>query len=291
VGDTKGNRYRLGCDYTRGVHTLKLAYEGRKVDGMDPGEFFVTSDGLPFEDPDTPLMSYYGPSLAADTTYENEYINVMNIEQFRVYEQHGLPEFKGGIGEVYFSTTAWGLDLGVELDIGKAEYNYRDGNLDDADLSPMRILPWIGGDLFGERLTLNLLYEATRDNLHQRMPSAFDRDEFHVKGDFDIGRDWSLYYNVRWAGYDWAEGDSNKSKSFVNPHFAFVWSPIDLVELRFGYGVNPIYYRDTPVEGREIGRERWVTSRTWLDPAITLVGAEEEMDNIRILTLMGVIAF
>ena len=64
-----------------------------------------------------------------------------------------------------------------------------------------------------------------------------------------------------------------------------------MVELRFGWGVDPLFYRDTPVEGREIGRERWVTSRMWLDPETSLVDAEEDLDNIRMLTLMGVIAF
>jgi hypothetical protein len=291
VGDTKGNRYRVGGDYTRGVHTIKLAYEGRKVDAMDPGEAYVTHHALPFEDPDTPLMHYYGPSLAGYTLYDNVYTNVMNIEFFNIYEQHGLPEYKGGLGEIYYSTSAWGLDLGLEMNFGRAEYNYKDGLLDDAELKPMRILPWIAGGAWQERFTYKVLYEVTRDNLHQRMPSEFDRDEIIVKGDFEIGRDWSLYYNVRWAGYDWTEDDSKESQTFWNPHFAFVWSPINLVELRFGYGINPIYYRDTPVEGWEIGRDRWLTSRTWMDPAITLVGAEEEMDNIRMLTLMGVIAF
>jgi len=291
VGDTNGNRYRVGGDYTMGAHTFKLAYEGRKMDAMEPGEVYVTPNGLPFEDPDTPLMKYYGPSLASYTLYKSVYTNVQNIEFFNIYEQHELPEFKGGVGEIYYSGSAWGLELGLEMDIGSAEYNYRNGLLDDAKLNPMRILPWISGDAWGERFTYKVLYEATRDNLHQRMPSEFNRDEIIVKGDFEIGHDWSLYYNVRWAGYDWSEDDSDRNETFWNPHFAFVWSPINLVELRFGYGISPIYYRDTPVEGWEIGRDRWVTSRTWMDPAITLVGAEAEMDDTRILTLMGVISF
>jgi hypothetical protein len=291
VGDTKGNSYKVGGEYAMGEHTFGLAYEGRKVDGMDEDEVYVTHHALPYEDPDTPLMDYYGPSLAGYTFYDNVYTNVMNIEPFNIYEHHELPEFEGGVAEVRYSGSALGLDLGLELDFGRADYKYKDALLDDAELKPMRILPWIAGDLWKERFTYKVLYEATRDNLHQRMPSEFDRDEIIVKGDFLIGRSWSIYYNVRWAGYDWTEDDAGKSQTFWNPHFAFVWSPFEMVELRFGYGINPIYYRDTPVEGWEIGRDRWLTSRTWMDPTTTLVGAEEEMDNTRVLTLMGVIAF
>jgi hypothetical protein len=291
VGDNKGNRYKIGGSYTTGPHTLKITYEGARTDGMDPNETYVTHHGLPFEDPDTPLMQHYGPSLYDHTIYKNTYTNVMNIEPFVIYEQHELPEFKGSLAEIHYTASAWGLDLGLELDFGSAKYDYKKGALDDADLKPRRILPWVGGSLIGDRLTYELIYDGRRDQVHPRMPSAYDRDEFYVKGDFDIGYDWGIYYNVRWAGYDWSEDGNSKSKSFVNPHFAFVWSPIDQVELRFGYGVNPIFYRDTPVEGREIGRERWVTSRTWLDPEITLVGAEHELDDLRQLFLMGVLAF
>ena len=81
------------------------------------------------------------------------------------------------------------------------------------------------------------------------------------------------------------------SEGFLNPHLAFVWSPVPKVEIRFGWGVNPLYYIDTPVEGREIGRERWRTSYMWVNPHDSLITAEREMENIKRLSLMGVIAF
>ena len=95
VGDTEGNRYKVGGDYTLGGHTFGLSYEARQTDGMDEDEVYVTHHGLPYEDPDTPLMQYYGPSLAGYTYYDNVYTNVMNIEPFTIYEQHELPEFDG----------------------------------------------------------------------------------------------------------------------------------------------------------------------------------------------------
>ena len=67
------------------------------------------------------------------------------------------------------------------------------------------------------------------------------RDELIVKGDVGIGRDWSVYYNVRWAGYDWTDAGKDKSDNFLNPHVALVWAPLSSVEIRFGYGINPLY--------------------------------------------------
>jgi hypothetical protein len=107
----------------------------------------------------------------------------------------------------------------------------------------------------------------------------------------DLAAAWRLDYNIRWAKYEWSEAGEGKDQSFTNPHFALVWSPIPRVELRMGWGLNPLYYRDTPVEGREIGRERWLASRLWLGRLTTLVEAEEDLDNLRMLYMMGVIAF
>jgi pentose-5-phosphate-3-epimerase len=58
-----------------------------------------------------------------------------------------------------------------------------------------------------------------------------------------------------------------------------------------GYGVNPIYYIDQMVEGREIGRERWMTSYLWLEPTTSLIDAEKALEDVDMISLMGVIAF
>jgi hypothetical protein len=79
--------------------------------------------------------------------------------------------------------------------------------------------------------------------------------------------------------------------TFFDPHVALVWSPIPKVEIRLGYGLSPLYYRDTPVEGREIGRERWLSSYLWLDPEANLIEAERALEDLKIISLMGVIAF
>jgi len=123
------------------------------------------------------------------------------------------------------------------------------------------------------------------------MPSVFDQSELVAKGDVKLVNHWSLYYNIRRAVYEWTEVDQGRDQSFLNPHLALVWSPIPRVEIRLGYGLNPLYYRDTPVEGREIGRERWLSSYLWLMPFGTLVEAEEELEDLKVISLMGVIAF
>ena len=66
---------------------------------------------------------------------------------------------------------------------------------------------------------------------------------------------------------------------------------IPQVELRLGYGLNPLYYRDTPVAGREIGRERWLASDLWRDPTLSLVDAERDLEDVKMISLMGVISF
>jgi hypothetical protein len=67
--------------------------------------------------------------------------------------------------------------------------------------------------------------------------------------------------------------------------------PIPRVEIRLGYGLNPLYYRDAPVEGRGIGRERYTASYLWLNPTANLIDAEEALDDLKMISLMGVIAF
>jgi hypothetical protein len=123
------------------------------------------------------------------------------------------------------------------------------------------------------------------------MPSAYGRNTLLIKGDLDLTDQWLLYYNLRRVAYDWDEEGGTKDEAFFNPHLALVWSPIPRVEIRLGYGVNPIYYRDQSVEGREIGRERWTTSYMWLNPANDLLDAEKALEDMDMISLMGVIAF
>jgi hypothetical protein len=243
-------------------------------------------------------MMLYGPSLYYRLAPVNSYADVFNVDYFYIYEHAPLPERTFDIFELDLATQLMGVDVGLEFDVAKREWDYSsdetspgEPTLETTDITFTRILPSIKGSLFDERLGYHLLYEATKDNISGRMPSVYDKGELLVKGDLGLVDKWSIYYNLRRVSYDWTEGGTGKDDNFFNTHLALVYSPIPRVEIRVGYGLNPLYYRDTPVEGREIGRERWMASDMWLSPVRTLVDAERNLEDLKMISLMGVIAF
>ena len=290
IGEEDGYRFRAGLDADRETYGVKLAYELSDFGGMKAGDLYMSAEQIPFEDIDTRLWSYYGPPLLEESTYVRTYVKVNGVDEFYIYQHNPLPERRGNLGEFSLWAKRWGLDFGIEFDILGSEWT--DPQTETASNNTwLKIIPYLRGNLFSERLDYDLAYVSTGNNLHGRMPSEFDVGELFVKGNVDITKNWWIYYNLRWADYDWQEDGTAMSESFLNPHLAFVWSPIPKVEIRFGWGINPLYYIDTPVEGREIGRERWRTSYMWVNPHDTLITAEKEMENIKMLSLMGVIAF
>ncbi|MFH1219299.1 MAG: glycogen-binding domain-containing protein [Candidatus Eisenbacteria bacterium] len=311
IADFKGSRSKAGLEAAQGNHSVIVTYERIHNDGMKPDQGFITVDALPFEDPDNDLVSYYGLPILGVTEYRNTYIGVQNLDRFILYEQRPLPERTLSTTEVDASTRLKGVDVGLRVDVAKRRWDYPEGDLADYDVTWVRFLPSMAGSLLGERFTYSLAYDRTTDNLSGRMPREFDRGEFILKGGLKIKGNWSLYYNFRRVSYDWPQvfypagmrnqeaesassalqEPSGSDKSFLNPHVALVWSPIPKVEIRLGYGLSPLYYRDTPVEGREIGRERWLSSYLWLDPEANLIEAERALEDLKIISLMGVIAF
>jgi hypothetical protein len=291
VGDEDGTGMMIGFDLVRGGITTRFSYETQDLDGMERDEAYITSYALPLEDSDTPLLPLYGPALLDQETYRNVYSNVNSNEYFVIFEHQPLPRREARIGRLDVSASALGLGFGLGISIAEREWNFSDPLLEDSKLTQVSVLPSVAGNLFGERLAYNVMYENTKDNLHTRMGSAFDRNTLLFKGDLDFTESWRLYYNLRRVSYEWTEEGGTKDDSFFNPHVALVWSPVPRVEIRLGYGVNPVYYRDQPVEGREIGRERWMASYLWINPATGLIDAEKALDDIDMISLMGVIAF
>jgi hypothetical protein len=291
IGDEDGSRFKAGFDLSVGPHRMKAAYETARSDGMRPGEAYVTHYGIGFETPDDPLVHLYGLPFMKDSTYVRKYTDVNGIDQFIIYEHDALPERTARMAELNLSTQVKGMELGVDLDVAELKWDYPAGSDMSSDITRLDIVPSVGGSLFDDRWTYSLIYRSSKDNISGRMPSVFDVSEFIAKGNLKIRDDWGIYYNVRHAGYDWSEDGESHDTGFTNPHFAFVWHPVPSVEIRLGYGLNPIYYRDTPVDGREIGRERYVSSYLWLNPEYSLVEAERALEDLDIITLMGVISF
>ena len=290
TGEEDGYRLKAGLSTDKGDYGLKVSYEMADFGGMKAENLYVTAEQVPFEDIDSRIWPYYGPALLEESTYVYTYVNVQGIDEFYIYQHKPLPDRSSDITEIDLWGRRWGLDFGIEFDL--IDSRWKDPLTEmEYNNTWLKLIPYLRGELFSERLSYDLAYASTGNNLHGRMPSEFDLGELIVKGDVALTKSWYIYYNFRWADYDWTEGGEGMSESFLNPHLAFVWGPIPNVEIRFGWGVNPLYYRDTPVEGREIGRERWRTSYMWVNPNDSLIIAEREMENIKVLSLMGVISF
>jgi hypothetical protein len=291
IGDEQGSRLKGGLEMSGGDHRLRCSFERAHSGGMNENEAYITNLALPFEDPDNRLIDLYGLKAIEAASYDRVYEKVNGIDEFVIYEEEPLPERDSDITELDVGTKLMGMDLGLYLDIAKTTWDYPDTAEKDFENKRVLVMPSLGGGLLGERLSYNLLYAISRDNLSARRPNLFDKNEFEARGDFKLTDEWGVYYNLRWVGYKWTEDEAGKSKSFFDPHVALVWSPVPRVELRLGYGLNPLYYTDTPVQGREIGRERWLSSYLWPRPGSTLIDAEAALEDLKIITLMGVIAF
>jgi hypothetical protein len=291
VGDEDGTAFMMGFDLAKGNLNSRFTYESEHHDGMESGEGYVTHYGLPFEDPDSRDLSLYGPGILDYEQYKAVYNNVNDMDTLFIFETRGLPERKLHRGRFEVSGTALGLSLGLDVDIAKREWDYRYDFLKNSNLTETHIRPSVNGSIFGERLTYDVMYEASKDNLHVRMPSPFDRNTLLIRGDVGLIDNWFVYYNLRSVSYEWKQGGASKDKSFFDTHFALGWSPVPRVEIRLGYGVNPVYYIDQSIEGREIGRERWMASYLWLAPGNTLIEAEKALEDVDMIFLMGVIGF
>lgn len=304
VGDEAGRSYKAGLDASAGGRSMRLAYSRARRDGMASLESFVTSWPHPLEDPDTPLHLLYGPAFRDRVFYKNVYVGINDVEQFVIFEYRDLPKRTTDALDLALSAEIRGVTLGLEFDTAKRVWDYAAGDsLSDDEVTWKRLMPSLGGTLLKERLTYGLFYEFTFDNLSARMPGLFDQRELVAKGDIKLAGNWSLYCNLRHARYTWhevteSEGGSvgsagaDRKESFFNTHAALVWSPIPKVEVRLGYGLSPLSYRDTPVEGREVGRERWMSSYLWAyPPTLTLMDAERALKNLKMISLMGVISF
>jgi hypothetical protein len=301
VGDTKGTRGKAGVEISQGDRAVAVSYERTHWDGMDADEVYVTMDALPFDDPDNSVILDYGLGATALTEYNNKYVGVQSLDWFIVSELQPLPERTFGVTEVTAAAKLAGVDLRLGIGVVKREWKYAYGDSTVNDLTWVRVTPSVAGSLLDGRLTYGLTYDRTTDNISGRMPLKYDLSQLLIEGGLKVRADWRLCLDLRRASYDWgsfvtpadeaASGLQSADKTFINPYLGVVWEPTPRVEVRLGYGLNPLYYRDTPVEGRGIGRERYMASYLWLNPTANLIDAEEALDDLKMVSLMGVIAF
>jgi hypothetical protein len=147
-------------------------------------------------------------------------------------------------------------------------------------------------DILPDDLWVELEYESFTYDFDDGPVQPYDSGEFVGRAGYGFREDWSLVTDLRRVTYrDVPSGEGTDDESFFDPYVAVVWSPRTNIEIRLGYGVNPTTYADSPVEGRGNGRERWRSQYLWDHSGIDWIGAEEALEDARVVSLMAVIAF
>lgn len=196
------------------------------------------------------------------------------------------------------------FDLGVEFDYDSYEWTYIEpidgptGAIEDWAQSQTRFVGRAGVSLT-ERIDLGLSSELLTQDYDD--PDWKGPSRIQTIGTADVGlwENWRLLLNVRHASYDdfirfntsLPDSLDYGDGSFLAPYVAMVYTPRENVEIRVGYGVNPLSYDDTPVEGRPNGRERWMSGYLWEHSDLDWLDAEEALEDARTIGVMGVITF
>lgn len=293
VGDADGKRFKVGIKGSVGAIDLGFTYSRARMAGMDSGEVYVTADQLPIEDAESKLIDLYGLPIVGLQRYLTTYGNVFNIPQFTIYELDPLPKRNFDEFEISLKTKIASIDLRLVTQIANRKWDYQsygDSSFVDFDQNYLKLLPMLSGISFEDRLNWKVIFASTRENLSTRMPTAFDTKEVIFAWNFKVSDTWSLDWNSRWIRYEWDQEGANR-ESFYNSYMAVSWKPVRNVGLRIGFGLDPFYYKDMPVEGREIGRERWMANDLWSNPTSTLIDAERRLDRLEMISVMAVIGF
>ena len=205
------------------------------------------------------------------------------------------------------------FDLGFEYDRISFRGSFADtvewlGTTADFDGSTQRVGGRVAADILPERLSAELetewmSYDLDLDDALAKATAAseaFDTFEAIFRGRLGIAEDWSILGDLRTIVYadvpaaaadTLARAAESDDELFFAPYLALVYSPRENVEVRLGYGVDPVSYVDTPVEGRPNGRERWRSRYLWEHSEHGLLDAEQALQDARMIGVMAVIAF
>lgn len=289
VGDTDGWVSKVILDATP-AQPLDLRFEAtaRSIDSMNPDELYVA-----YSHPQwlSPLEEQYTEVKYAGSP--------MTVNVFAPSPKRDEKEFEFD-GFLTFGI----IDLTVEYDLDSYEWTYVEplesyyGPVDVWKQTTSRIAAMANVSL-SDRLEIGIASDLVGKNYDDS--DWKDPSRVQVIGTADIGlwEDWSLLVNVRHASYtDFARFDTSVPDSveygdgtFTDPYVALVYSPRENVEIRVGYGVNPTNYVDTPVEGRDNGRERWMSEYLWNESDYDWLDAERALEDERTIGVMAVLTF
>ncbi|MCD4690555.1 glycogen-binding domain-containing protein, partial [bacterium] len=207
-------------------------------------------------------------------------ISVDDRSQLTANVYAGIPEIDGTTVEFDADFGIGIITLGLEYDRLNYAAAFTDSvaavvGYDELDLTATRFAGRARADIMGDRLWLEIEAETRGIEYDPDDESfgALDTFEAIFRGGYSINQDWGVILDVRRITYkDVAtveadttalRGTTYDDESFIAPYVAIVYSPRPNIQFRAGYGVDPLSYIDTPVEGRGNGRERWRSQYQW----------------------------
>jgi hypothetical protein len=290
VGDTEGWVGRIILDATP-IQPLDLRFEATvtAVDSMSSDELYVT----------------FGETYWASVR-QGEYTEVkydgspLSVNVFGPAPERDELEFEFDAGLTFGI-----FQLGMEYDADRYEWTYVEpldthwGPMETYEFNQSRIAAVVGASV-SERISARLAFESITAQYDDDTPfrDATVR-QLILGGEIGLWEQWKLMLDVRSASYgDFVRLDTSQPDSvdyddgtFVAPYVAMVYEPRENVEIRVGYGVNPLSYDDAPVEGRPNGRERWMSQYLWEHSELDWLDAEEALEDARTIGVMAVITF
>ncbi|UCF77788.1 MAG: glycogen-binding domain-containing protein [Candidatus Eiseniibacteriota bacterium] len=296
VGDDSGYRLKALVEGERSDElSWRLSHEVQRYDAMGSGELYV---------------DFRRPAFADSSV--SRFVGINDVADLWIEEFPALPERKNDITELDLILTAGFFRAELEIDRTGATRTYLAGGN-----PPMpgrftqtnerwRIAPGISSAFFKERLLLSVDYEYVQNEpegayfrsfpLSDTYEAPFGLDFFNTRelilsGRLGLVEGVAALWDVRWMSY-WAnEGQVPADENvYASPYLALVYTPTANVELRLGYHINPVYYRDVPFEGRGNGRRIWRDEYIW-EHGGSVFDAERALSDVRMVSLMGAIKF
>jgi len=290
---------------------LRLQLDFGGTDGMGRDEEYVA----------------FGTPLWAGGVLPLEMLSMYSKRQYTEVRFDGSP-LVANVYDPLPKTEFWGweLDAGLaigifDLDLELDHHRYEIGPSDSMEAG-LGFADWDGrrtrvagsahadirDDLWFEFAGENLTYtESSADTpysesgLFERF-GILDTSEWILRGGYSFTDNWSVIADLRTITYrdvETAATDTTGAiidyfypdETFFAPYLAVVYSPRKNVQVQLGYGVDPLNYVDTPIEGRGNGRERWRERYLWNHSDHDAVDAEQALADARTFGLMAVIAF
>jgi len=284
---------------------LDIEFVKYSLDGMEDGEEYTTAGTSQFMTmgttgwgnlwPTLQIRSYTEVSEAGSPLTASVLAPIPEIDGTSI-------EFDGGFGLGIF-------DLGLEYD--RLGYNavFTDTvammtGTDELDVTATRFAGSARANIIEDRLWFQIAGESRslEYDPDESDHGFYDTMEAIFSGGYSINQDWSVLFDVRHVTYKdvptttvsdttSVRATTYDDESFMAPYVAVVFSPRPNVQLRVGYGVDPLSYIDSPVEGRENGRERWRSNYMWEHGDASSIDAEEALADARTIGIMALITF